>query len=343
MPAGGVVLTCAAMPGRLVAAVIAVGLVILAVVIRDRADGDSSGSPPATPSVPLRLACDADLEAACKAAEAGGIAVVTQTSGDTLDALSAQGPPTDKTPTAWLTLAPWPDLATLARQAGQLPAPFATVRPLASSRLALIGPKDRMAALDKLCAGGATWKCIGENSGKAWSRPVGDPLWGVVEAGHPSPANSAVGLDVFANAVLSYFGRATIAASDLDDPRFQTWVSRLEANVPSFGNAQQTPLDIMLTQPGVFDAVGTTKAAITASAGANASKFPVAYPSPMAQADVVLAMAAGTTVPSAALRRITAALTSAGWDAPSAAPAGGLPAPPVMYALRQLWLNGGVR
>jgi hypothetical protein len=115
-------------------------------------------------------------------------------------------------------------------------------------------------------------------------------------------------------------------------------VRRLERSIPSFGGPQGTPFDQLLLLPSP-NVVGTTEAEVEAKAGARRGELTVTYPAPMAQADAVLASGAGTPVPDDLAATIGGALQAGAWDPPSAAPPGGLPAPPVLQALRQLWTS----
>jgi hypothetical protein len=326
------------MAKRVLAVVVAIVLVVLAFVVRNAIDdnGGGGGTTPGTTTAttashPPTVVCATELQEVCALA---GIAGTVEPAGQTAARLEADGA---QAPDAWVTLDPWPAMVDEARTRKNLEPLFAKQERLASSPLALIGPVDRMAALGQACGGAPdaiTWKCIGEKAGAEWGGLGGQGAWGKLKPGHASPVDSAAGLLVFANAVVSYFGRSDISAIDLStDAGFLPWVTRLEQAVPTFGDALTTPLDLMLVQPR-FDVVGTTKAEIAQKAAAQASRFTVTYPAPMAQADAVLA-APGAVPPIVDAAR--AALTKHGWTAPTGDPTAGLPQPGVMEALQDVW------
>jgi hypothetical protein len=334
------------MPKRLVAVLVAAALVAGAFAVRawlDRRNDDDGSTGPTTSvngstTVPgaQTVICVSELAAACDALQAKGFTTTVEPAGATKARLeTADATPPD----AWVTLYPWPQLVDDARRAKDLP-PLFPQEPIrvATSPLALIGPKDRVEVLGQACGGGleqVTWKCIGDQAGTAWGTLGGDPLWNVVTPGHASPVDSAAGLAVFASAVVSYFGHTDLSTIDFDsDDGFQAWVARLEGSIPDFGNAATTPLDTMLVQPR-YDIVGTTDAEIAAKAGAKRDSFTVLYPAPMAQADAVIV--SPNAPPSGLVDEVSAALTANGWKAPSGDVGAGLPSPGALEALQLRW------
>jgi hypothetical protein len=325
---------------RLVAALVAVALVGGALWLRSKRDDTAAGDDPATTTTPgpaQSIICVPELEAACRAAAADeGLTVTVEPAGDTVDRLAAAENPG---PVLWATLASFPDLVDdLRGRAGRAPLFTAGTEAMASSKLVLVGRTPQMDVLAAHCGGDLTWRCLGDVAGRPWTDIGGQAAWRDVKPAHEAADTSGTGLLTFANAVVSWFGRTDIGTVDLADEAFQDWVRRLERSIPSFGGPQGTPFDQLLLLPSP-NVVGTTEAEVEAKAGARRGELTVTYPAPMAQADAVLASGAGTPVPDDLAATIGGALQAGAWDPPSAAPPGGLPAPPVLQALRQLWTS----
>ncbi len=327
---------------RLISAAAAVLLVIGAFALRSRIDHQSSptpsGSTTTTTPAGTQIVCVTELAEACKAAVPGA---TIEAAGDTIDRLTKADDPGRA---LWVTLAPLPDMVDTSREAGGRAKLFASSTPVASSKLVLVGRTPQMNVLEAHCGPEALWKCLGSVAGQPWTKLGGQAAWGTVKPAHQSPDSDASGLLTFANAVVGWFGQQDIATVDLDDDEFNAWVTQLERSIPYFGGPQGTPFDQLLLLPSV-NVVGTYEAEVRADAGSHRSGLTVAYPSPMARADVVLAGAAGTAVPPGLVARLTAQLGSRGWDGPSTddvSPSGlvdGLSPAALLPALRSLWLD----
>ena len=209
---------------------------------------------------------------------------------------------------------------------------------MATSKLALIGRTPQFDVLASHCGGTATWACLGSVAGTPWTSIGGQAAWGDIKPAHENPQTTATGLLTFANATVSFFGRNDIGTADLQSDPYQEWVHRLERSIPYFGGAEGTPFERFLLLPEI-NVVGTTEAEAEAGAGAHRPELTVAYPDPVAQADAVVVSSSGAPAPAkgAALDAMARALLANGWEEPSEAPPGGLPAPGVLQALRQLW------
>lgn len=326
---------------RLAAAVVAIALVAGALWLRSRRDGGSS-SPQGTttttaPTSAGTLLCVPELAEGCRAAAAtSGAALTIEPAGTTIDRLAAAEDPGEVT---WATLAPLPELVDDLRARAGLAPLFSDGRntALASSKLALVGLANQFEILAAHCGGEATWACLGDVAGKPWTAIGGQAAWGDVKPAHEAPDTSATGLLTFANATVSFFGRPAIGTIDLQSDAYSDWVRRLERSIPYFGGPEGTPFERFLLLPAI-NVVGTTEAEVNAKAGARRSGLTVAYPAPMAQADAVMVSSAGAPAPTAAgAAEAATALHDSGWEAPAAAPPGGLPAPGVLQALRLLW------
>jgi hypothetical protein len=319
---------------RLVAALVAIGLVVGAVWLRSRIDSggdDEPAGPSSTVPPTTTLLCVPEVAAACRAVP--GAEVVVEPAGTTIDRLAGADAPG---PVRWVTLAPLPALVDDLRGRTGLPPLFATTDVLASSKLVIVGRIAQMDVLGQHCASAPAWKCLGEVAGAPWSDLGGQAAWGTVKPAHESAATSARGLLTFANAVVSWFGRADLTTSDLADQAFLDWVRRLERSVPSFGGPETTPFEQMLLVPEI-NVVGTTEAEVEAEAGARRGELALTYPAPMAQADAVVASSADGALPTPSVEALSTALQAAKWGAPSPATDGGLPPTPLLQALRQLW------
>jgi hypothetical protein len=324
---------------RVIAVVIAIAIVALAVVLRAQLHGDDGGSgnggdqPPASSGT---VWCITELAAACDALQAEGYAVQVGAAGDQAAAFESPTPPDV---TAWVTLDAWPPIVDTFRGAKNLGPLFTSSEAVASTRLALVGPTDKMAVLAQACGGQVTWTCLGEQAGTKWDSLGGKATWQQVKPAHADPTSSAVGLAVLGQAAASWFGsqQPPVAADainpvDFDGP-FRTWFENLQRNIPSaaFGKAE-TPLGILLTRP-FFDVVGTTEAEASL---APQDRFAVTYPEPVASATAVVASTGGE-LPSGDVDVVTQALAGAGWTTPPATGPGGLPPPAVLIALQNLW------
>jgi hypothetical protein len=329
---------------RLAAVAFAVLIVAGAFWVRDLLDEGGDGSGPGngasttTTAVQRRtVVCSPELAAACDALAAGGLATtVVEPAGTTAARLERTTAAAD-VPDAWLTLDPWPAMVDDVRGRAQLDPLFSDPARLASSALAVVGSANRLDVLDAHCGNQATWRCIGEVAGRPWADLGGQPAWQTVKPGHASPVDSASGLLVFGNAVVSYFGRTDVSAADLADDGFRSWVRQLERAVPNFGGPQGTPYEQWNLPVPSFDLVGTTGAEITATPPRPDKQARVFYPSPMGRADAVIVTSGGRAPDEAMTAAARSALTASGWDAPADGAAEGLPSVGTLEALQQVW------
>jgi len=337
---------------RVLAVVGAIAMVAGSLAVRSRLDHTS-----ATGSQVLRLICATELEPACTtlAHDDTRIRLTLEPAGTTADRLAtSEG---DLALDGWLTTAPWPDLVDLERRGHSLDPLFAPGRSvLARSPLVIAIRKDRAAVLGPRCPGSPVqWRCLGEAAGTpgGWAAIGGRPEWGPVKVGHGSPATDGVGLSVLGQAVGSWFGRTDVATVDLDDGAFQAWFAGLERPLL----ASPAPLETMLVNPAAFDAVGTTEAEAgpLLARSARGKDVDLLYPSPMATADVVLAVPVGEAKAAGNLRATVGgsagrkALAAAGWrvdgqprppgvpDSPALPATANLPSPGLLDALRARW------
>jgi hypothetical protein len=340
---------------RLLALLVAVGLVGGAVLVRNRIDDSAGGGGSGDTS--LRLVCGTDLAAACRAvADAdGSIDLTVEDEAVTADRLvAATG--TDVGFDAWVAAGPWAEIVADDRaQAGTAGPGLGTPsKVLARSPATIVAQDDRAAALASACAGPVTWACIGRFAGLPWTEAGGSATWGTVKPGLAAPDTGAslVGLS---QGVASQLGTTDYARNDFDDPAVSSWFDQLVGAAKRSRVPGQTPLARFLVAPATFGAVGALEAESGPSVAraANRDGLMVIYPEPVSTADVTVTPPAGGKA-SDVLDRIGAdplldALAASGWrvpgrpaadgvgGGPSLPRSAGLPAPGVLQFLRGRW------
>lgn len=342
---------------RLLAALAAVGMVVGAVVVRDRIDGGSG----AGDDDALQLLCGTDLAAVCEALAAADdrLEVTIEDEGLTADRLSG-GRPDELGVDAWLTAAPWAGIVADNRAtAGVEGDPVtSTSDVLARSPATIVALRDRAAALAASCVGSVTWSCIGEVAGRPWSDVGGEATWGSVRPGLSAPETGS-GLAVLSQAVSSRTVSVDLPAdwarNDLDDPAVSGWFDQLVSQAKRAGGSVTDPLARFLVAPATFGMVGALEEASGPSVerAANGSQVEVIYPEPVVTADVTLSSlgeaAADDVVDEIGRDRLLDELAAAGWRVPdreSAPGVGGGPAlpdgsglasPGALQYLRERW------
>jgi hypothetical protein len=350
---------------RFGALVVAALLIVAAVYVRGRLDDDSAGSDQNdSASTVSTLVCVTELDAVCRELDRSrdDLTVRIEDAAATESTLvsptfDVNDPPFD----AWLTLAPFPDMVSEQRSRALLPQALDdTTDTLGRSPVVVAVWNDRRDVLASTCAGGITWRCIGDNGGRAWPDLGGSAAWGGVKPSHSLPDATASGLFALSQATASYFGRTDFARNDFaGDPAFRRWFEQLERSIPSFPAPPRTPLDEMLSKgPAVFDLAGSLEAAAGPAIARSRDKdrLSILYPSPATVADVVVAPVANTSRGDRVTKllqsnEVAALLAQAGWRvdgqplADGVDPAytlpseSGLPRPGVLEALRALWIE----
>lgn len=334
---------------RLLALVVALGLVAAALWVRGRIDDEGAvGGGPGGGDRALTVVCVTELAAVCDAVarEEPDLEVRIEEEAVTEQALADADSVDDVD--AWLTFGPFALVVDeQRRRSGRFAVLDEPSDVLAWSPLVVAVWNDRRDVLAGRCGGDPPWSCIGDVSGLPWSDLGGPAAWGPVKPGHPTPETTAVGLLVLAQATASFLGTSTYASNDFTDPAFRAWFERLERGIPGFPRPPRTPLDEMLSKgPAAFDLAGSTEAAAVPAIerSRDRDRLSVLYPSPTAVAEVVLAPIAGSDAGGRVQDVFTsddatAAFADAGWQTDAAGrPADdGLPAPGVLQALRSLW------
>jgi hypothetical protein len=283
---------------RILAVLVAIGMVTGAVYIRGRIDddngdggGNGGGNGP--------LVCDPEVLEACLEVSDDIVAEDAAATAErllTADRLEFDG---------WVTPGPWPAMVDALRSAASRPELFGDGgQVLASSRMALVAPDAP-----------SDWRTAGEAVG-------GDAL----RLGWRDPASGLGVLQVGAFAV-GYFGGSEFARNDFD-AAFTSYLEGIEDEAAVARN----PLERRLQQGISFaEAVVTFQAEAErlleeAAPGRRGDLQPL-YPDPVVAVEAVLA---GTEDGAGDLRD---ALDEQGWDVP--ADRSGLPSPGVLAALWQ--------
>jgi hypothetical protein len=322
---------------RLLALVVAVGLVVGAYVVKTRVidkpnvatttttDPTNPGDPtnpsaPTTPKGKAAIWCIDELKAACEAAaKTANVTITVESAGKTLDRLTTSPAPND----IWITLAPWDGLLTNARARtikDQAPA----VQELASTSVVIGGPKNRLDIVAKTCAP-LTWACVGDQVGKKWDSIGGDAQWRDVVFVHTDPTSSASGLAAYGSALAGRVGNPAFSTTELSDPKVSAWSTQLEsANHP----ARKDPFGELALGGNFFLAGG-----LKPEAGANAI-----IPTPEVRVGAIVAAVGSAKTDAKFVEAVKAELGKNGWDVGVAST--GVPDATAMEAARNNWKQG---
>ena len=326
---------------RVVAALVAVGMIVGAVLLRDRIDGDDGGSGGEGRSGDqLRVVCDTTLTDVCEllARADDEIEIVVRDSGATTDDLTTEGG--ELGADAWLTTSAWPEVVADNRRFEELDgevlgAPSAV---LARSPVMIATRSEGRAALEEACDGAITWRCVGEQV------PAGQRV------GLSAP-ESAAGLTVLAAGTDSWFGGDDYSTVDFEDQAFGLWFDDLTRASSSTRFGRQTPLERAATRVGEFTTVGALESETSRLLTGNKAYVPI-YAEPMVTADVVLVPRAGLDaqqlLDEIGADELRDALSARGWRIDGRAPSGAqeppalpdgshLPSPGVLQSLRDRW------
>lgn len=335
------------------ALVAAVGVVLVAVVVRDRLDQDGGSGAGGGGRV---LVCPPELADACERADLGGdVEVRVERALDTAEVLTTARDADGADADLWLVTRPWAQSVDDARERANEPTLLGDpAGPVARSPIGVLVWEDRAAALEAgACGGTIGWRCVGDAADRMWDEVGGEPAWGQVRAGLTDPA-SATGLTVLGGAVAGYLDRCDYATNDVDG-ELSSWLGGLSATAD---RTADEPVPRMLTRgPGELAALGVVEADAVAASATGRDDVRLVVPEPVATADLVVVPvgdgndgAAADLADDADLRQ---ALTGAGWRAPDGEPAGDpdsysdvevpddtcLPDGAVLRALLDLWLE----
>jgi hypothetical protein len=282
---------------RLVAVVLAIGMIAGALYVRGRIDDDDGGGGSGSGGAGSLL-CAPELEEACREASDDVTVEDAATTAQrllTADTLDQDG---------WATAGPWPAIIDVLRSAAGRPALFDDGgEVVATSRMALV-------------AGDAPagWRAVGDAVGG-----------GNLLLGWRDPATGVGVLQVGAFAV-GFFEGPGFARNDFADPAFSAYLEAIEAR----SEVDRNPLERRLQQGVSFsDAVISFQAEADplledAAPGRRGNLRPL-YPEPVVTVEAVVAGdGAGD---------LGAELQERGWDEPTGS--SGLPSPGVLAALWQ--------
>jgi hypothetical protein len=306
---------------RLIALFVAVVLVVAAVIWRrNRDDDDPSAATTTTTAVPATIICATELEAVCQTMFKDKFTL--EPAGTTAGKLVGAATPPD----LWLTLDPWPTVVAERRSRANASAFEVDTTPLASTRVSLVGPADRLALFGSHCAT-KLLACMGDLSGTKWSAIGGPETWQLIRPAYFRPDKSASGYSVFANAVVGELAKTTFSNIDLDG--IQAWGRNLEAGVPTIEpTADPTPLDQLLLGVPQYDLIGVLDTEIPRPLRAGLDVVSTGA----ANAVVFAVTRKGFSVPPA----LKDELTKAGWTTP-AITSTGLPDPNLADAVLAFW------
>jgi hypothetical protein len=283
---------------RILAVLVAIGMVAGAIYIRDRIDDDGGGG--AGGNGGAQLVCDPVLESACRAVSGDVVVEDAATTAERVigaDSFEGDG---------WVTAGPWPAMVDELREtAGRTPLFGDGGRVVASSRMAVVGPAETP----------GPWRAVGDAVGGSDLR-----------LGWRDPASGLGVLQVGAFAV-GFFDGPDFATNDFD-AAFRSYLEGIEDEA----EVARNPLERRLQQGVSFAAAVVSFQAEAerlleeAAPGRRGDLQPL-YPDPVVAVEAVLA---GTEDGAGDLRE---SLNEQGWDVP--ADRSGLPSPGVLAALWQ--------
>ena len=312
---------------RLAAAGVAVVLIVVALVIRNRHDEQAKQGP-------YRLTCATEFEQICGRLAGKDIAVAVEPASTTADRVGALVPGDDPGFDGWLSAGRWNDMVVALRQAAGATGYRGRPTVLGHSRVAIVGWRDRLGVLRQACGGALNWKCIGDAAARGtWKANGGPESWGPLKLALADPSTESSGL---AGLVAATGGFDAALLTGQVDPRandaFVRWLGGLAR-----ARTQPVPdiASVLSSGPAVADVVVGLEAEMqpVVAESARRADVEVAYLSPVLDVDAVMVAASSRAVPD----RIRVAVRDRGW-APAPAPSTG-PFPPaaVVAALRGLW------
>ena len=326
---------------RLAALIVAVGMVLGALYVRDRIDGDDGGGSSADE---LRLRCSTELRDVCQqlVEDRDDVDLEYEDPGETADALVELPAGEDPGFDVWLADATWPavvaDTREFNRTNGEVLGAPSDV--LARSPVVLGVRTTPPPQVTEACGDARDWRCVGAAVRRGAS------------LGLPSP-DRGDGLVVLGGAVTDWFDGPDVAVNDFDDSEFSSWIDAITAPVRGPGLGDRTPLEAGVAATGRFAVVGALEADVV-SLPRSAGVYTAIYPEPVVTSDLVLVPAEGGSADDAIDRlggaeRVGEVLAAAGWrvpgrEVPEGADAGvelppdqGTPSPGVLQALRDRW------
>ena len=226
----------------------AVGMVVVAVLVRQAIDDDDPAGPSTDEA--MVVICAEDLAEHC-AALGDDVEVRSEPAADTAAAIVAGSIAADID--AWVTSTAWLEVVD-----ARAPDALGERRAAATSPTVVATAPGRYEAIADLCAGNDVWSCLGDAAGADWA-DLGDgshPEWRELKVGLTDPA-SATGLSGLAAAAAGFFGTTEFAANDPAVAEFEGWLANLSG--PS-ASGDPNPAETLATRPGTYSAAGSIAA-----------------------------------------------------------------------------------
>ena len=273
------------MAARIVAILVALGMVGGAVAYRLNAASDGGGSGGGGSSGPVAVVCATELGAACTAlaGQVDGVDVTVERAADTASRLIGADSGAEVELDGWLTPGPWPAMVDEARRAAGRSALFDDLGdPIARSPLLLVARDDAGSGEQCLGDGPVEWKCVGDAAGAGFrlSGPASGEATAILHYG------ALAG---------SYLGTIDYGTNDLTGEAVQ-WLHVVEQQISATRSGQATSLAKFLVAPAVAEAFLTTEAewAKATFGAANVSAFGAFVLAPAATADLHLGLRSGS-------------------------------------------------
>lgn len=201
---------------RLAALVVAVGLVVGALALRDRdASPDGDDGPAVADGTEVVVRCPADVASLCASLDAVDEVVPLREEVTTTVELAGGG----VLDGAWVVPTAWADVVDDERVRAGGVEPLVRSEVVASTPVVFVGYTERISALAAAC--GTTtatlpMTCVADIAGSRWGDVNGEVAWGRVGIGHASP-ETTLGLMTTATVAAGLAG-ADFGATELRDP-----------------------------------------------------------------------------------------------------------------------------
>ncbi|MEX2619904.1 MAG: hypothetical protein WD250_06770 [Egibacteraceae bacterium] len=246
---------------RILALVLAVGMVAGALSFRSRIEDAplaGPGNPPGTAGE-LTLTCDVGLEDVCEAvADEADVGAVAEAPAAVADRLV--DPAGEELRGAWLTLDPWVEVAALRLESAGEATVLGDGTPLARSPLVAAVWEERAAALESAC-GTLTWRCVGDVAAGSWADIGAPEAWGRVKVGRAEGADAAEAMLLLGQIAAGYAGGGDVSRADVEGNAFFAWLSRLEEARPPLPPGLASPIEAMVQRgESALDIAGVLEA-----------------------------------------------------------------------------------
>lgn len=317
------------MGSRVVALVVAIGLIVAAFAYRNRDAADVAG-----PDGEITVVCSPEVIDVCTDAFDGRADVVAEAAGATYDRLVAAGGVTTDVD-LWVVPGPFATMVAEARQRAARPEIVGETARVGGARVAMAVWKDRAAAMRRSCdVVDITWTCVGQVAGRgSWEQNSGRPEWGLVKAGLPAPDREAAGTVALGAATAGFFGTTDVSSVDLSaNDGYRQWLGGLAGGAKPGADFTQ----MLSAGPAVLDLYVGLEPNLQPllAAAARGSEATLIYPAPVGVTDVyMVAVGQGRRLDGGLKDRLERGLRDAGWTGR----ADGLPSAGLLDALRATW------